>query len=321
MAPFLRKIPLDERIATGISERFTVHCREQYFRSKMYGKPIILQVQTKATAMMVSSSQKSSDEPPGNKTLPPLPKSSNKDMEPLFPLPFAVKDDWEDIISNLSDDMNEDTTFLGDTEDNLATLVEETRSNGTQRGLLYGADNSATVEGQLCAHHLQHQQPPPESNHFLYEPTNVDNLAELNELNEFSQLLLDDIITTTPPETEITVDMSSQPPREPFDDPEVQPLPPVSLIPGPQDVVMGRGGKSNNHPGNKKFHRKKKDLQPKYLSCSRNQKRKVAKELIDWVFQNGGRFLRKTESNGEWEEAPFDKVILKSSQALRTVKD
>ena len=94
----------------------------------------------------------------------------------------------------------------------------------------------------------------------------------------------------------------------------------IAIKPTENDVLMGRGGCSNNHVGNKKYHRKKKELQPKYFSAPRHEKKRVAMELAEWVHDTGGRFVQKTNRTDEWEEAPLDKVILKCSQALRTKK-
>ena len=59
----------------------------------------------------------------------------------------------------------------------------------------------------------------------------------------------------------------------------------------------------------------------KYFACKRQEKKLVAKELAEWVLSNGGRFLQKAaDSTGQWAEAPFEKVLIMCSQALRTRK-
>jgi hypothetical protein len=66
------------------------------------------------------------------------------------------------------------------------------------------------------------------------------------------------------------------------------------------DVLMGRGGLTNNHKGNKAFLEHKTRLQAKYLSLSKEEKTAISEELVEWVLERGGRFLKRDKTSGRW---------------------
>jgi hypothetical protein len=95
-----------------------------------------------------------------------------------------------------------------------------------------------------------------------------------------------------------------------------------------QDVIMGRGGKSNNHKGNQLYLRDKDELQPRYFSVNKKAKTAIAQELVDRVHARGGRFMKEwTEDDdqdnetggqyGGWIEVNNDMARRKASQSLR----
>lgn len=82
------------------------------------------------------------------------------------------------------------------------------------------------------------------------------------------------------------------------------------------DVILGRGGKSNHHPGNQEYLRDKSELQPRYFTVSKQEKTRIAQELVDRVHARGGRFM-KEQDDGRWTEVDNEKARRKASQSLR----
>jgi hypothetical protein len=97
------------------------------------------------------------------------------------------------------------------------------------------------------------------------------------------------------------------------------------------DVIMGRGGKTNNHKGNHLYLRDKEELQPRYFSASKSEKTTVAQELVDRVHARGGRFMKEQHDDADrpngggagpgtgWVEVTNDLARRKASQSLREV--
>ena len=84
------------------------------------------------------------------------------------------------------------------------------------------------------------------------------------------------------------------------------------------DVLFGRGGRSNHHPGNKIYRDIVTEKQPFYRSCDKNEKTKVAQSIVDAVTINGkGRFLELDKRNGMWYLVPNIVARRKVGQALR----
>mmetsp|Transcript_9923 Transcript_9923/g.18103 ORF Transcript_9923/g.18103 Transcript_9923/m.18103 type:complete len:357 (-) Transcript_9923:417-1487(-) len=89
-----------------------------------------------------------------------------------------------------------------------------------------------------------------------------------------------------------------------------------SLSPG--DVICGRGGKANTHPGNISFREEAKKLRSWYESSSKSEKFTISSFLVDVVRERGGRFLKRDpERSGKWLDADASDVRKKASQALR----
>ncbi|KAL7530020.1 hypothetical protein ACHAXR_003275 [Thalassiosira sp. AJA248-18] len=95
--------------------------------------------------------------------------------------------------------------------------------------------------------------------------------------------------------------------------------------PSPNDVICGRGGKANTHPGNISFRSEAKKLRSWYENSSKSEKFTISSLLVDFVRERGGRFLKRNpNSNGgggggeDWLEiADGGEVRKKASQALR----
>lgn len=95
------------------------------------------------------------------------------------------------------------------------------------------------------------------------------------------------------------------------------------------DVLLGRGSGPNDHIGNIRFREMVAERKAEYLATNHRQtKARIAKEIVDHVHSNNGRFLRKLEAddaraNGfpdgvdAWVVASDDTAMEKAKQALR----
>jgi hypothetical protein len=88
------------------------------------------------------------------------------------------------------------------------------------------------------------------------------------------------------------------------------------------DVLLGRGGRSNHHVGNKRYREEVKNLRSWYNSIGDNKDEKTALSqcLVDYVHGYEGRFLEK-DKTGAWYEVPNIVARRKASQALREDDD
>ncbi|KAL7575876.1 hypothetical protein ACA910_003190 [Epithemia clementina (nom. ined.)] len=82
------------------------------------------------------------------------------------------------------------------------------------------------------------------------------------------------------------------------------------------DVLLGRGGQTNKHFGNKRYRSIVLDHQGEYLQARKKDKIVIARKIVAIVHQNGGRFL-KLGATSQWEEVPDERAQAKTSQALR----
>ncbi|KAL3827326.1 hypothetical protein ACHAXA_005072 [Cyclostephanos tholiformis] len=89
-----------------------------------------------------------------------------------------------------------------------------------------------------------------------------------------------------------------------------------TIEPADDDVLLGRGGYVNIHPGNIKFREKALELRPWYESSTKEEKYNISKVLIESVRGKGHRFLEKG-SDGLWHEVSGNGVRKKASQSLR----
>jgi len=91
---------------------------------------------------------------------------------------------------------------------------------------------------------------------------------------------------------------------------------PRASEPTEDDVLFGRGGYVNTHPGNIHFREKALELRPWYEKSTKEEKYDISKVLIESVKGQGHRFLEKA-SDGLWHEVSGNGVRKKASQALR----
>ncbi|KAG7353776.1 hypothetical protein IV203_003131 [Nitzschia inconspicua] len=90
--------------------------------------------------------------------------------------------------------------------------------------------------------------------------------------------------------------------------------------PRENDVLSGRGGLTNQHPGNEWYRRLVRCSRGFYRSCPKHTKLLVAKAIVRAVHSQvpPGRFLELPDKNSNfWKEVDYKKSVEKSSQALR----
>jgi hypothetical protein len=101
----------------------------------------------------------------------------------------------------------------------------------------------------------------------------------------------------------------------------------------PFDVLLGRGSGPNDHEGNIRFRDMVAQRKAEYMATNHRQtKANIAKTIVDTVFSNNGRFLKKLEA-AELETLGFasgmdvyqlveeDAIMEKTKQALRQNRD
>jgi hypothetical protein len=92
------------------------------------------------------------------------------------------------------------------------------------------------------------------------------------------------------------------------------------------DVLLGRGGRSNHHPGNKRYREEVENYRKMYDTLSTaDEKTQISQALVDAINIAGGRFLEKedrvADKIGEWYIVPNIVARRKASQALREDND
>ena len=83
------------------------------------------------------------------------------------------------------------------------------------------------------------------------------------------------------------------------------------------DVLLGRGGLSNKHPGNKRYRQEIENAKAVYRSASKDEKTEWANLLVEYVKKYGGRFLERDKETGKWYIVPDVVARRKAGQALR----
>jgi len=85
--------------------------------------------------------------------------------------------------------------------------------------------------------------------------------------------------------------------------------------PAENDVLCGRGGFTNSHPGNIRFRKKALEFRSWYEQSSKEEKHRIAELLVESITSEGHRFLGKGK-DGSWHEM-VQGAHRKASQALR----
>jgi len=99
------------------------------------------------------------------------------------------------------------------------------------------------------------------------------------------------------------------------------PIWPLNNIESPHinDILCGRGGGSQNHPGNDYYRRMISSSKYWYLSSNKREKREIALELVSRIYTLNppGRFLEKNECTLRYNDIGEERAVAKVSQALR----
>ena len=85
----------------------------------------------------------------------------------------------------------------------------------------------------------------------------------------------------------------------------------------PNDVLCGRGGGTNSHPGNLRFRDLTNANLRAYLKARKNDKTAISRSIVRTIRGLNGRFLKKDDKLGLWFEIGDDDAWKKTSQALR----
>ncbi len=83
------------------------------------------------------------------------------------------------------------------------------------------------------------------------------------------------------------------------------------------DVLSGRGGGTNLHPGNRYFRQLIVSHSDSYDKASKAKKPFVARDVVRKIRERGGRFLRKDNTTGLFYEIGDELAREKASQAFR----
>jgi len=98
---------------------------------------------------------------------------------------------------------------------------------------------------------------------------------------------------------------------------ETNSSPVVIVEPNDSDVLCGRGGNVNMHPGNIYFRKLVDSRKPAYITARfKREKRMIAESILNDIKRTNGRFLAKNNT-GKWVIYPDHKARDKTSQALR----
>ena len=84
------------------------------------------------------------------------------------------------------------------------------------------------------------------------------------------------------------------------------------------DILLGRGGRSNHHPGNVAYRDQVGKLRDWYRSAEKDAKTDLSQLLVDWVHhEQNGRFLKLDAATDQWYLVTNIMARRKASQALR----
>jgi len=83
------------------------------------------------------------------------------------------------------------------------------------------------------------------------------------------------------------------------------------------DVLCGRGGLINKHPGNVVYRKVVDYNKPYYQSVHKKHRILVSQSIVQSILNFGGRFLTLGAKSKTWMEIGYKRAVQKTSQALR----
>eukprot|EP00934_Nitzschia_sp_Nitz4_P005284 Nitzschia sp. Nitz4//scaffold169_size48518//19103//20803//NITZ4_007070-RA/size48518-processed-gene-0.92-mRNA-1//-1//CDS//3329538382//5274//frame0 len=95
-------------------------------------------------------------------------------------------------------------------------------------------------------------------------------------------------------------------------------IPLVGIVePRDEDVLCGRGGAANQHPGNITYRNLVNSNKDFYIACLKQEKLKISKSIVATIREQRGRFLDRDANDQTWHDIGDKKAVEKTSQALR----
>ncbi len=91
------------------------------------------------------------------------------------------------------------------------------------------------------------------------------------------------------------------------------------IVPHKNDILLGRGGKNNQHIGNEQLRMLARSQRDQYRSSSKKNKSQISRQLVRYIrsLNPAGRFLKRNTVTGVWEDVGDEIAKEKTSQALR----
>jgi len=95
--------------------------------------------------------------------------------------------------------------------------------------------------------------------------------------------------------------------------------PSTSIVPRPNDVLLGRGRGVQHHNGNIRFRNMLEPYRENYDRTPRKSRRQYSAAVTNYLIGSGIRFLQKAP-NGDWIESSFEEADRKVGQLFRTLR-
>ena len=147
----------------------------------------------------------------------------------------------------------------------------------------------------------------------------VDSSLQVGSLKEPSQIMIPAVASVASIKDEkkksahpkLVIDESTKPTRnsESID----------GIIPKNEDVLFGRGGRTNHHPGNIRLREVVKQYQEAYQLAKKVDKPKISKLIVSALRSSNppSRFLRMDVETNKWVDVGQKRAAEKVSQTLR----
>eukprot|EP00567_Pseudictyota_dubia_P015440 CAMPEP_0197447010 /NCGR_PEP_ID=MMETSP1175-20131217/11773_1 /TAXON_ID=1003142 /ORGANISM="Triceratium dubium, Strain CCMP147" /LENGTH=138 /DNA_ID=CAMNT_0042978191 /DNA_START=141 /DNA_END=554 /DNA_ORIENTATION=+ len=91
------------------------------------------------------------------------------------------------------------------------------------------------------------------------------------------------------------------------------------IVPHHNDILLGRGGKNNQHVGNEQLRNLARAQRDTYRHSSKKGKSYISRQIVSYVrgMDPPARFLKKDSVTGRWVDVGDDIAREKAAQALR----
>jgi len=223
------------------------------------------------------------------------------------PLPPINNDD------SVFDDAEEDDSPVTISTSDAALRFSSTDSTSAP---LPERNGSAVLNSTSSSEWLLHQLPPPlRQQQWSFQDVS-NSYGLLSRAGTAEELLRSRLHFASPVAAVTTIAESMAPRQLPSPQPQVV----VESDIRDSDVLCGRGGKSNHHPGNKRYRQVIGDLRRKYRGTSAKvAKTNLSRAIVDYVNAYGGRFLKMDKAG--WVVLTKGEARKKTAQALRETKE